>query len=154
MEFIKPELFNSIIIYFILTVILIGLFYVLKIIYTQITIPKENENNNNSSNQNSNKSYLPYITLVIIGVGLAYVYFQNGTGGNISKNETINEMSDSFPTGMQPACFCAEALLGNTSLKVSGTQLKRCELMFICPDNAIKDCSFGTETAWRRCQRL
>jgi len=56
----------------------------------------------------------------------------------------------SFPEGVSSACFCADYLNGANSYGQTSSQKQKCNKMYICLANAMKDCIGGTSNIWSR----
>ena len=65
------------------------------------------------------------------------------------KNKKENK-KESIPEGVSSACFCADYFNGANSYGQTSTQKQKCNKMYICLANAMKDCIGGTSNVWSR----
>ena len=67
----------------------------------------------------------------------------------LSKKENKNK-KESIPEGVSSACFCADYFNGSNSYGQTSSQKQKCNKMYICLANAMKDCIGGTSNVWSR----
>ena len=68
----------------------------------------------------------------------------------IKKNYKIIPNESSIPEGVSSACFCADYFNGANSYGQTSSQKQKCNKMYICLANAMKDCIGGTSNVWSR----
>jgi len=76
--------------------------------------------------------------------------FQSGIVYYARNKVIIKDRNENKKESVSTACFCADYFNGANSYGQSSSQKQKCNRMYICLANAMKDCIGGTSNVWSR----